>query len=111
MVLQDLIEQLKVFPDDYSIDLGYPHSYRGYYDRLAVEPGRTNTVGNFREELEDVLGNELEGYKGGQFLMKKNTPVYVAEWGDTGLALGGLTVTSAYKRVGYITYDVEEYNF
>jgi len=58
-------------------------SYRGYYSDLAIEPGETR-VGDLLDVLKDSLGKTFTGYKGGDFVMKKNTPLWVANSGVCG---------------------------
>lgn len=79
-------------PDSYIVfDWGGLHpgamrSYRGYYDHLAIDP----TTGDYRlvrqmlEHAKSVLGTTMEGYKGGNYVMGGDTPLWVAVWGDTG---------------------------
>lgn len=65
-----------------------PHSYRGYYSDLALEPQdqpvKSKTL---LSELKDVLNKELTGYKGGEFLMDPKTPVWRSHYGTTGEAV------------------------
>lgn len=57
-------------------------SYRGYYDRLAITTrSEPNTVGRLYQSLQDVIGKQLEGYKGGLFTMYEHTAVYVDDYG------------------------------
>lgn len=86
-------------------------SYRGFYDQLAIErdafgfertelsgrgksfgdytPGhsavhiRTNpTVGDLVKALNLAVGEEFEGFKGGQFRMDEDTILWVSQYGD-----------------------------
>lgn len=92
MTLGELIDTLKSFPKDYFVvirpyDL-IPHgftSYRGYYDELALEYDVKGycTVEDLLRVAKDVVGKELMGYKGGKFLMTKNTPVWISNYGNT----------------------------
>ena len=61
------------------------HSYRGYYTDLAFElaPG-TRQAGELLAECRSVMGKALTGYKGGEFVMGENTPVWVADYGCCG---------------------------
>lgn len=69
--------------------LSDPHSYRGYYCDLAVENYTCGqkTVEDTLGMFEDCLGAKFEGYKGGDFIMTKNTPVWVAVYGCCGQKL------------------------
>ena len=92
MTLGELIDTLKSFPKDYLVvikpyDLvpnGFD-SYRGYYDELALEYDIEGhcTVEDLLKIAKKVVGKELMGYKGGNFLMTKNTPVWISNYGNT----------------------------
>lgn len=71
--------------------LGDPHSYRGYYSDLAFDPATVDakagatTVGFLLGALKDnCMGRTFEGYKGGDFAMTENTPLWIAEYGRSG---------------------------
>lgn len=88
-----LIRALKSQPQDNWIfftfgDLrpGEIRSWRGSYDELAVgwkyDNLRTKeTVGEFVARLQKAVGKTYEGYKGGEFVMTEDTPVWAACWG------------------------------
>ena len=86
MTLGELIAALEeadqslVVPDGFS----RPHSYRGYYDQLAFEPARNVTVAHMLSEAKSALGMTFEGYKGGDFVMRECTEVWIAEYGHSG---------------------------
>lgn len=92
MTLGELINTLKSFPKDYLVVIK-PYdlipcgltSYRGYYNELALEYDIVGhcTVENLLKVAKKVLGKELMGYKGGNFLMTKNTPVWISNYGNT----------------------------
>lgn len=69
------------------------HSYRGYYDELAIEPGGVVTVAKARVMLEDAVGSTFQGYKGGDYTMTGDTPVWSAPYGSVGVPVIGITVT------------------
>lgn len=86
--LIDGLSQCK--PDAYiqfrfaSLNPGRLRSYRGYYDHLAIEPdGSFTRVADFLQHARHVLGKSFEGYKGGDYVMDDDTPIWVANWGDT----------------------------
>ena len=73
---------IKYYPCDIS-------SYRGDYSHLAIERNETEDsspikVGDFIKELELCIGKTFTGYKGGDFTMGRNTPVWVANYGNSG---------------------------
>lgn len=60
-------------------------SYRGFYDHLAlgyVEGHETVTVDDLLTQAKGCVGEVFTGYKGGQFRMDLNTPVWVANPGE-----------------------------
>ena len=86
MTLGSLIALLKKMPQDMLIDgLEEPHSYRGYYSNLAFERAENKrTVAETLEMCQGAMGEVFEGYKGGDFMMGKNTPVWVDNYGSCG---------------------------
>jgi hypothetical protein len=87
MLLKELIEILRTCDQSKEVDgFGEPHSYRGYYDELAFEPMRT-TIGEMLKAAESADGESYTGYKGGAFEMDGDTPVHIASYGCTGIAL------------------------
>lgn len=71
-------------------------SWRGLYRELAIsfEPQRHGgddtwsdeapSVREFIAALKRAIGRTYEGYKGGDFVMGKTTPVWVANYGNAG---------------------------
>lgn len=62
-------------------------SYRGDYSQLAIgykEPKEPyKTVDVFLAELRAVNGQTMQGYKGGDFVMDLDTPIWVANYGES----------------------------
>ena len=64
------------------------HSYRGYYDHLALdwddeeESRSTPTLEELLQWCISADGGVYEGYKGGDWIMHAGTPVWVAHYGD-----------------------------
>jgi hypothetical protein len=86
--LGELITALGKVDPEAEINFGNPHSYRGYYADLALEPlDKPITVCLLIQDLNHVLDRELTGYKGGEFTMSADTPVWVAHYGCTGKAM------------------------
>ena len=60
------------------------HSYRGWYHHLAIGTvDEVTYVKRFQEELEFALNWYFEGYRGGLYYMYPETPVWVAEEGES----------------------------
>ena len=60
-------------------------SWRGSYNELALEydnKGKPMILADFLKVLKDTIGKTITGYKGGDFLMGKTTPVWVANYGE-----------------------------
>ena len=68
------------------ISPGTPYSYRGYYSDLAFELNDPTVVDlkvkDFLAICRKVLDTTLEGYKGGDFVMDANTPLWLSCWGE-----------------------------
>jgi len=66
-----------------------PHSYRGYYDQLALERSDSKrTVSEVLEILEEATGKTYTGYKGGDFRMTDYTMVWGSSYGtSSGIAI------------------------
>lgn len=60
-------------------------SYRGYYDHLAFGFADTDIpkVKDVLAQCEDALGKTFEGYKGGDFTMSEDTPLWVGNYGES----------------------------
>lgn len=90
--LGELIAKLEAVPRDAPVVLatgetpGELRSWRGSYDELALEPtaDTARTVGEVLSELVGAIGRTFRGYKGGDFVMGRHTPVWVAPWGTAG---------------------------
>ena len=62
-------------------------SWRGIYAELALnytEEGNAPTVTEFLTSLKEAVGKTYTGYKGGEFTMSRHTPVWVANYGNSG---------------------------
>jgi hypothetical protein len=91
MTLGELIDALKRRPADDTVRFdfcgyvpGELMSYRGFYDHLAIEPtsvGRPS-VGEFLTRLRGAVGSKHTGYKGGTFVMRIDTPIWCAGYGQ-----------------------------
>lgn len=75
-----------------TISPGMAHSYRGYYSDLAFKPStKPVTAEAFLRECRNALGATFEGYKGGDYVMGADTPLWISEYGtNSGMAIVGL---------------------
>ena len=92
--LNDLIDRLEQLPQDMPILLGEADSYRGYYSDLAFAPLYDTEPRTVKEALKEALlahGKTFEGYKGGEFTMEGDTPVWYSHYGTCGPAIIGIT--------------------
>ena len=75
-------------------------SYRGYYEDLAFDwmddddpedpaPG-VGMCGPWLSACRAALGKTFQGYKGGDYVMTAETPLWVAQRGETGRAMLGI---------------------
>jgi hypothetical protein len=115
MRLGELITGLELCPDaDALVEIaGRPagefHSYRGSYDQLALGTGSYPlTVGALLSRCRNADGETFEGYKGGDYMMSRDTPVWFADWGEyPGRAIVG--INPAGSTVQLLTADISEY--
>jgi hypothetical protein len=77
------------------LGVGDPISYRGYYSDLAFEPEEsTAPVREVLAKARACMGEVFTGYKGGDFQMGKNTPLWLSEYGvASGLRIMELDAT------------------
>ena len=68
----------------------FPHSYRGYYSDLSFSNSDGVTAERFLADCRRSLNETFEGYKGGDFVMGADTPLWNASYGCTGRAITGL---------------------
>lgn len=64
--------------------VGKEASYRGYYSDLAFEPAKGSVI--VQDLLEQCIlarGHTYEGYKGGDFVMEDDTPLWLCYYGTT----------------------------
>lgn len=80
---------------DRSGSIGGACSYRGYYERLALEPTNGSaTAADVIAILDAADGATYEGYKGGSYRMDSSTFLHVAGYGDCGPYVASLRVES-----------------
>jgi len=90
ITLGELLDWLEKLPDDVIVRFNngsFPQvfdSYRGYYDQIAlndhgpVEP----KVIHFLSLVNKAIGYEFHGWKGGEYKMTRDTPIWVAKTGE-----------------------------
>jgi hypothetical protein len=88
---------------------GYLTSYRGYYDQLALTPGKTVcTVRLLLAFAEEADCGTFQGWKGGDYTMDRETSVWAADAGDApSFGITGLVVRDG--QVVVLTNDVSDY--
>jgi len=64
------------------------HSWRGSYSELATsytdeDWSKAPTISKCISMFEDAIGKTYTGYKGGEYTMNKNTPVWVSNYGES----------------------------
>ena len=79
MTLQQVIDFLKT-QDQTKVVHGFAkaHSYRGYYEFIAFEPELFTKISDMLIEAEAAIGQTYCGWKGGEYTMSGDTPVYRA---------------------------------
>jgi hypothetical protein len=86
ITLGKMIEVLDAMSSDVKLNgISNPHSYRGYYNDLAFEPGEGKTTAvDALAMCRAAMGQVFEGYKGGDFVMGALTPLWLANYGCCG---------------------------
>lgn len=70
-------------------------SYRGYYSDLAIAPSSDPlTIEGFLPSALAAIGAEFTGYKGGEFRMNSDTPLWLSDYGIcSDIAIVGIYAT------------------
>lgn len=88
MTLGDMIAVLDAIPKETQVPaLSNPHSYRGFYEDLAFQSSRdgaTISASSLLDVCKSCIGRKFMGYKGGEYVMSEDTPLWVAEYGRGG---------------------------
>lgn len=80
-----------------------PHSYRGFYDQLALEArNEEQTLSELLNILLDALNEEFSGYKGGVYKMHENVNLYLALEGHCSNKIISQFKTTEVKDLGTI---------
>lgn len=114
MLLGDFIETLADLDPDLPVvfDNGaHPDSfasYRGYYDQITLTQGKSpKRVRDVLRAAQKAVGATFQGYKGGDYVMDEDTPLWASDYGDTGLALVGVARDNGHVKI--ITADISDY--
>lgn len=116
LTLGSLIEALEAAPADAVVCFSdqpeaspcEPHSYRGYYADLAFEHGPIRKVAEVLAEARGALGESFEGYKGGDFTMGEDTPLWRSSYGhNSGVALIAASLDAAGRRLVIATKQID----
>jgi hypothetical protein len=84
--LRDLITFLETQDPESTVKDGFgePHSDRGSYDELAFDPKPEAKIEDMLRYAKGAVGETFEGWKGGDYTMDLDTPVYIGEYGTGG---------------------------
>jgi hypothetical protein len=92
----------------------YPHdidSWRGSYEQLALGyrdwyegPTHPQTVRDFLAMLNKAVGEVFVGYKGGEYLMTRDTPVWVARHGEVGSTVVSGAIDTGHALIIQTSY-------
>lgn len=89
MRLGDIIERLDGAPQDapiwydFEAGVGEFHSWRGSYQDLTLAPTEDpSMVGDVLWRARQALTKTFYGYKGGDYEMNKDTPVWADQYGE-----------------------------
>lgn len=80
-------------------------SYRGYYSDLMIQPGAICTVADLLARAKAAVGETFEGYKGGDFRMGNDTPLWCSTYGCTGPAI--MDAVDSGGEVVLVTKEIE----
>lgn len=114
MDLGNLSAELSIVPSDTPVrtedgfGLEGPHSYRGYYDQAAIEPTTQGlNAGELEKVIDDFIGTTVEGWKGGDFYMDVDTPVWISHEGSASQQ----ALVGTEMRDGVLVLITEDYGF
>ncbi len=116
MTLGVFIKELEKLPPDALICFdtgaipGKPLSYRGYYDELAFgyDGAPRTTVADMLAYARNAMGRVFEGYKGGDYVMHENTPLWGASYGTSNDGRMIMGVALGQEMALIITQDDDE---
>lgn len=88
-------------------------SWRGSYDELAITFGSGrdlygredfSKIANLLKEAKSCVGKTFHGYKGGDFVMTKNTPLWVSNYGSSGSTTVVDVIDNGYEAIIFTGY-------
>lgn len=96
-----------LFEDGTSPDPAGIRSYRGYYSDLSISTRMEPTAcGELLAALQAALGQTFTAYKGGDYTMGADTPLWVSAYGEaSGIAI--MDARADPERVFLITRQVD----
>lgn len=103
MTLGGLISRLEQLDQTAEMDgIRDAHSYRGYYSDLAFSVGSKRKVADVLADVRAAVESTFEGYKGGEFTMYEDAPVWIASYGCCGTRLMSInddgSIVTAYEE-------------
>jgi hypothetical protein len=82
-------------------------SWRGSYDELALDwssDGDRMKVSSFLKMIKECIGKTFVGWKGGDFIMDKDTPIWIANSGNAGSTALIDVVNNGYEVILMTAY-------
>jgi len=116
LTLGAAIRELSMLPKPYVVAFDFNNhspgeemSYRGYYSDLAFEPeaDEPKTVEVFLHQLKAAVDKEYMGYKGGDFLMGGDTPLWVSSYGTTNGSKAVVGIRVDVDKITLMTKEVD----
>ncbi len=98
--LDEIVARLSREPRARRVPVGFhgPHSYRGTYSEVAFCVTTDVTVGEMLDAAHSAIGAVYEGWKGGEYRMEGDTPVWlVQDVGDCGETLGAVLLDALLR--------------
>lgn len=90
---------------DGKLGLCSPHSYRGYYEDLAFSASNVKAYSakKLLALCRDIRGQTFTGYRGGDFLMSGDTPLWLSSYGEA----SGIAIMDLLSNGTVITKQVD----
>lgn len=93
--LEEINPEYQVYIKPYNLRPTGFDSYRGYYEDLSLtyDCDSDCMVKDLLKWAKNTINKKLLGYKGGEFLITENTPIWISNYGQvTGMKLTSLEV-------------------